>query len=365
MNHYLARLLRVTKQCTDHIVHLVWNSNSGTWQWLGKSSRPLVALNKALWRDAVPSLNFYLLLLLSSLICTLGLLGDSTAVIIGAMIITPLLNPTIGIAFSLSVGNRRLFKRAGLTLVTGFFVAMVTSIIVCNLVGLQNLSSEILQRSQPTLLDLGVAMASGVAGAFATSRVRVGSALPGVAISVALLPPISVTGIGFSLGDQEIAWGALLLFLANLCGIILCGSLVFLLEGYGSIGRAKSHLIISIAILCLLGIPLGFSFRQLLINEQANHAIRSIVYQQYTNQLADIRRIDVDPQPDHMNIFAEIVAPEGIVTNADVEQIASEVEERLNIPVSLRLRVIPSYDLNNSSFPDLVQPKVDELSHAI
>jgi uncharacterized hydrophobic protein (TIGR00271 family) len=96
------------------------------------------------------------------------------------------------------------------------------------LIGLKTVDSEILSRTNPTLIDFGIAMAAGMAGAFANSRRSISSALPGVAIAVALVPPLSVVGIGLSLGQQEITVGSSLLFCTNLICIIFFGGLVFL-----------------------------------------------------------------------------------------------------------------------------------------
>ncbi|HEY9874891.1 MAG TPA: DUF389 domain-containing protein, partial [Candidatus Obscuribacterales bacterium] len=170
--------------------HRVWHGNSGEWHWLAEKPAPIASLNRSLWRGAVPSLNFYSLLFLSGVISTLGLLANSAATIIGAMIVAPLMGPIIAIAFAMISGNRRLLKRAIFTLLTGIAMTIIASIVICHLIGLSTLGSEIMARVSPTLIDLGVALAAGAAGAFAKSRKSIADALPGVAIAVALVPPL-------------------------------------------------------------------------------------------------------------------------------------------------------------------------------
>lgn len=356
IHHLIRSGNKAVRMIWDSLVQgisFLYSSNSGSWTWLSEATRPLADLNQDLWRGAVPSFNFYLMLFLSSVICTVGLLADSTAVIIGAMIITPLLNPILGITFSIVVGNRRLFKRALLTLSIGIVLAWITSIAICYLVGLRSLSPEILVRAQPTLLDLGVALAAGAAAAFANARTGVGSALPGVAIAVALLPPISVIGIGCSLQSGDVVIGAILLLLTNLTGIIFGGGLIFLSHGYGSLDRARHGLIVSIALLTFLGVPLGLSFRQLLIREQVHQTIEFLIRQRYTSVTeADVRRVEVQSTNDQaqtIRVFAEVIAPAGTIRNVDQEEMTAELEAALNARVALRLRVIPSYELGLST----------------
>ncbi len=287
------------------------------------------------------------MLFLSSVVCTLGLLANSVAVVIGAMIITPLLNPVIGIAFSIIIHNRRLFKRASLTLALGVLLAVINSALLCYLIGLQTLGPEILIRSQPTLLDLVVAVAAGSAGAFANARLRVSSALPGVAVAVALLPPISVIGIGIALGSTELLLGALLLFATNLTGIVFGGGLTFLVSGYGSLDRAKQSLVIATLLLSILGLPLGFSFRHLLIRGKTEQNIQYILRQTYrADSTIDIRRIEVDSiTSERVIVFVELVAPNQAIQDADRQRVERELEAELGTSVSLRMRILPSYEL--------------------
>lgn len=248
-------------------------ANSGDWAWLDVKPMPLPVLNRKLWKVAEPSIPYYVLLSLSVVIATLGLLANSAATIIGAMIVAPLMGPILGMAFSMIMSNRRLLRRSTLALVTGALMSIAIGAMICRLVGIETLTPEITARTSPNLLDLGVALAAGGAGAFAFSRRDIADALPGVAIAVALVPPLSVIGIGIALNLQDVTFGSSLLFLTNLTGIIFSGGLILLLQRYGSLARAQKGLTLAIIALFILGIPLALSFQDVVIREQTRSQI--------------------------------------------------------------------------------------------
>ena len=190
----------------------VWSVNSGEWHWLDEKPLPLKLLNRSLWKGADPSLSYYVMLFLSGVIAVLGLLAGSTAAIIGAMIVAPLMGPIVAMAFAITMNNRRLLKQSLLSVLTGASMVILTAYLVSELLGITTLNPEILQRTQPTLIDLAVGLAAGAAGSFAKTRREIADALPGVAIAVALVPPLSVIGIGLALGDHTVAVGSTLLF---------------------------------------------------------------------------------------------------------------------------------------------------------
>ncbi|MEC4893025.1 MAG: TIGR00341 family protein [Oscillatoria sp. PMC 1051.18] len=320
----------------------LWNSESGDWHWLVEKPRPLASLNRDLWKASVPAFSFYFLLALSSIISTLGLLAGSAATIIGAMIIAPLMGPIIGMAYSMVVANRRLLRRSSLTLFTGVVMTIIVSMAIANTIGLRTLSEEILARVNPTLIDLGVAMCAGAAGAFAKCRRSIGDALPGVAIAVALVPPLSVIGIGLSIGSKSVTGGASLLFLTNLISIIFSGGLVFLFHRYGSLERAKKGLFISIVGLTLLGLPLGFSLKTLLIKENVRRSISVLIRRQtLTFSDKDIRTIQVVPQGDELFVEVEVAAAFNSISETQVNLVRDFLENELERPVNLQVKVIP------------------------
>lgn len=179
-------------------------------------------------------LPYWLTLILSGAIATLGLAMDSSAVVIGAMLVAPLLAPVLGLAMALAVGDGRLAVQTGAVVVASTFAVLAVAAVLTLALPFQSITLEITQRTSPTTLDLAIAVFSGLVGAVVTvSRGRrLSAAIPGVAIAVALIPPLGVAGFGMGADwNARLIHGALLLYGANLGGIVLSGMLVFLLVG--------------------------------------------------------------------------------------------------------------------------------------
>ena len=178
-----------------------------------------------------------MLIVLSTLLAAFGLAANSVAVVIGAMLVAPLMTPILATAASLLLADVETLVSSVLTIAGGVAMAILTSMAV-TFIGLQNfataysLPSEILSRTQPSLLDLGVAIAAGLAGGYVLTRPRASSSLPGVAIAVALVPPLATVGILIQIGAVSQAGGAFLLFLTNLFAIILSTIVVMVLSGF-------------------------------------------------------------------------------------------------------------------------------------
>ena len=339
---YFSKSLRGLHSAQKEVSEL-WHQNSGDWSWAVEKPRPVAAVNRSLWKSSVPSLSFYAMLGLSSVIATLGLLSSSAAVIIGAMIIAPLMGSIIGIAYAIVMGNRRLLKRSALTTFKGILLSILAATLITLLFGLSQTNSEILARVRPTLIDLGVALAAGAAGAFAISRRQVENALSGVAISVALVPPLSVIGIGIAWWNARVALGASVLFATNLTGIIFSGALVFLWQQYGSIERAKKGLFAGFLALFILGIPLGLSLRNILVEEHVHRQVDELLRQK-TLTFADteIKNIDVQPQLKGLQVELEVAAKAGSISQYQVRLVRQFLTEQLGQPIQLKVRVVPT-----------------------
>ena len=182
--------------------------------------------------SAKANVDFYAYISLSSAIAILGLLLDSAAVIIGAMLVAPLMSPILAIAQGIVQGNRVMIQRAGATTFKGASVSIGVATFITALFPEMIPTEQILARTSPNLLDLGVALAAGGVGAWAVSRASGAAALPGVAIAVALVPPLCVVGYGLGTSQFWVSGGAFLLFLTNLAAIILVGALVLVLLGF-------------------------------------------------------------------------------------------------------------------------------------
>ncbi len=168
---------------------------------------------------------FYSLMTLSVLIAVFGVLADSTAVVIGAMLVAPLMAPVLGIAAAAVMDWTRRAAWATWVTLTGTVLAIALAAAVSWLLpgDPQPLPNELLARTSPRLVDLGVALAAGSAGAYSQVRRQAGDAIVGVAVAVALIPPLAVIGITLQIGEWQMAFGAFLLFLANVIGMITAG----------------------------------------------------------------------------------------------------------------------------------------------
>ncbi|NJL70475.1 MAG: TIGR00341 family protein [Candidatus Competibacteraceae bacterium] len=185
------------------------------------------------------SIDFLVLLSGSTVIATLGLFQNSPAVIIGAMIIAPLMRPLVGLSLATLTADTRLLIRSLMTLLVGTIVGAALATVIAIFLRSLELTPEILGRTHPTLLDLGVAVFAGAVGAYCQANEKLADTLAGVAIAVALVPPLSVVGIGLAFNSIPVWSGAALLYATNLIGITVAGSLVFLLRGYVPLKHAK------------------------------------------------------------------------------------------------------------------------------
>ena len=165
--------------------------------------------------------DFIALLSLSTLIAGLGLLQNAAAVIIGAMLVAPLMTPLVGTGLALVQGNLRLIRSALRSVALGFVCAFALGAILGWVVSGSDVTDEMFARGSPGVLDLVIALLSGMAAAYASSRPHLSAALPGVAIAAALVPPVATAGLALSLGRTGVAAGAALLFGTNMVAIVL------------------------------------------------------------------------------------------------------------------------------------------------
>ena len=209
------------------------------------------------------SFDFAVLMSLAALVAGLGLLANSGAVVIGAMLIAPLMMPLIGSGLALAQGNTPLFKNANLAVIRGFLCALLTGVFLGALARFFHipLTGELAARGEPTLLDLGVAFASGIAASYCIARPTLSGALAGVSIAAALVPPIVTVGICLVTREVSVAKGASLLFGTNVVAVIFGAALNFSLggiHGQGKAGEFGRRLIFILALACLgLAVPLS------------------------------------------------------------------------------------------------------------
>lgn len=235
------------------------------------SQKELKNLHESLTVDAELSQNYVVLIVSSCLIASFGLISNSAAVIIGAMIIAPLMLPLRSLAFSALEGDLHLFRQSLISVGVGTGLSILLAGLLGSLVAIPEFGSEVLSRTQPNLVDLGIAVAAGGISGYAKVRPKISDALAGTAIAVALMPPICVVGLSLSQGIWQFSWGAFLLYLTNLLGITLACMLVFIAMGYARISHALGW---TLGLTGILLLPLGASFFQLVKQSQLQATLR-------------------------------------------------------------------------------------------
>ena len=289
---------------------------------------------------------FWVLLILSTAIATLGIMADSTAVVIGAMLVAPLMTPIMGVSVGIVNGWPRRVSLAFATVAGGVAVsvgvAWILAAWVPQLVPLAA-NSQIQARIAPTLIDLLIAVAAGAAGAYATIDRRVSSSITGVAIAVALVPPLGVVGIMLKAGEFGDASGAFLLFLTNLVAIILTASVVFVVGGLVPIeqfreNRAKTRTAAATVGLAALVItvPLFFTSEGII----ASASRQSTVQQVTEDWLADAESMSLDLVVVATDDILIKISGEGDVPS--VAELETSLEEALGTDVLVDVEFFPS-----------------------
>lgn len=181
--------------------------------------------------------SFFLRLVAATVIATAGIAADSATTIIGAMLVAPLMSPMLGLALATAMGRPRAAGRTAVLVLAGMALVVVTSIGVTAVIPVaadMKTNTQVLSRVSPRLIDLIIALAAGFVAALASMRRDIPDAVPGVAISASIVPPLCVVGAGIYEGVPAAAMGALLLFIINFVAIQVTGGVVYLLMGLGA-----------------------------------------------------------------------------------------------------------------------------------
>jgi uncharacterized hydrophobic protein (TIGR00271 family) len=255
---------------------------------------------KAIRDNAAFTIPYVAMNALATVVAAYGLLQNSTAVVIGALVIAMLLGPISGMALALVSGDNGLFRKSLTAEVGGVAVVLGVSFIIGKIHQDMPITSEILARTGPNILDLMIALAGGAAGAYATVSPRLSVGLVGVAIATALVPPLATCSICLARGESRLASGGFLLVLSYLVAIQFSSSIVMFLHGYHKIGKNKvdnglivRRSIASLILLLVLATILGYDFSQTIGKQQFEAHTRKQLEQELKAypgvQLADIR----------------------------------------------------------------------------
>jgi uncharacterized hydrophobic protein (TIGR00271 family) len=304
-------------------------------------------------RASSPTFDFFLLIVLSSSIATFGLITNSAAVIIGAMLVAPLMSPILGLSLASVAGRERMFERALVALIEGALLAVAFAAALGLLAlalpfgALSELPGEVLARTRPTPFDLGIALAGGAAAAYALAQPHLSAALPGVAIATALMPPLCTVGLGLALQRPAVWGGALLLFFTNFVAISFAGIVVFALLGFRPRYNTTRHeLYVSGVLVLLVAIPLVTLTMRFVNEERAVRAVHDAVKSEL-GALPDAQLIEINSSEEsdvlHLRVTARTSRQP---TYGEVVALQSAIAQRVQRTVALVFIGVPAIKLD-------------------
>ena len=288
---------------------------------------------------------FGMLLVLSTIIATAGVIGDSTATVIGAMIVAPLMTPIMAVAAALVTGQvDRAIRSLGLVVagvVTVVALSWLMGVIYPGFLSFDT-NSQITGRTSPRLIDLVAALASGAAGAFCMSREDVSDSLPGVAIAISLVPPLCVVGLSIANAQYDDAAGASLLFLANALAILLAGGGLLVVLGLSAArtgqlaGHARRNAFLAIAVaIIVVAVPLATTGARITLDSREQQVATNAARSWAGEAGLTLRTVIVDGDEVHVTVTGQAVKP-------SVAALQTALSSALGRSVGVRLETIPS-----------------------
>ncbi len=260
--------------------------------------------------DSYMSPRYYLMTAMSAGIAILGMILSSPAVVIGAMLLSPLLGPIMGSGMSLAIGDYEWMKQSAKALLVGTLLAIIFSALIVFLSPLQTMTPEIAARTRPNLFDLLVALFSAIAGAYAMIR-KLDSSIVGVAIATALMPPLAAIGYGLATLNWTAFGGASLLYVTNLTTIALTMALMARLYGFRTMLSERATMVKYVAIVVTfvaLAIPLSYSLRQIAWEANASRIVKSSLEDQFSEK-ARVSQIDISFGSRPIQVNASVLTP--------------------------------------------------------
>lgn len=327
--------------------------------------------------NALPSKMYFIMNILSAIIASYGLVTNSAAVVIGAMLVAMMLGPITGIALAIIDHRMPLLRKSLFTVIIGVSLVVLVGFIVGWLHKDQPLTAEILSRTQPTSMDLMIALAGGTAGAYAMVSPHLSVAVVGVAVATALVPPLAASGILLANGEMQLGLGALLLAATNILAIQFTNALVLWVLGFRRLvdDDYKSNTYLTFlqrnAVTLLL---LGGLGAYLTINLQTNakqQVFESSVKETINNYFIDQGNVLTNTQFDtseENQVVRAIVRGETLPSSYDVRQIETLITNDMAenfpeyLPIKLQLRYLPVQVIESNP---TTQDKLDETDAAI
>ncbi len=299
-----------------------------------------------------PGFRFYALVAVSTMIASFGLINDSTAVVIGAMLVAPLMTPIFGIALALLRGDADLLGKALRAEIVGVFAAVLMGFILGSLYPALEPTPEMLSRTQPQLFDLLVAVLAGFAGSYAMVDEHISPALPGVAIATAIVPPLANTGLCFSVGAYAGGSGSFLLFFANFLSILLVASFTFWFFGMArDFERLKRKDIVKRFGLPIFGFLLVAAFLSYTLYRIAQDRIlENSIESALSSELSNLPATGIGKMVYHqynekLYVLVNVHSPRTI-SPRQVKRIQENLSKKLEVPTELIVRNALAQDVS-------------------
>jgi len=292
----------------------------------------------ALREDARTNSMYIVLMVLSTMLATVGLYQNSSAVVIGAMLLAPLMTPIVSLAMGLLRQDKGLTTQSTVKIILGVVVALLSAILITQMFPHKPLTEEMQARLNPTLLDLAVAIIAGVAGAYTKAYKEILQSLAGVAIAVALVPPLAVAGIGAGRLDWDFFSQAFLLFSTNLVGIVLFATITFRVLGYSPAVRGRRGIKLVTLALVLIAVPLYLSYERIvekIVLEKSWQHERFLVNDKYLI----VRNARLNHYQDKDVMTVDILAREPL-TRDDLNQFREKIQTNFDKKLVIRADVI-------------------------
>ncbi len=287
------------------------------------------------------SSTFMTLLILATMIATFGLFINSSSVIIGAMLLAPLMQPIVSLSMGVLRQDTTLQINGAKTIAIGVIAVLLTAALIALFTPIERLTSEMAGRLSPTILDLFVAIVSGAAAAYAKSNEKILGSLAGVAIAVALVPPIAVAGIGLGWGDWHMFSTAFLLFITNLVGIVLAAALTFTVLGFSPLHIAKKGMMIWMAIVAIVAIPLYSSFSKMKEDIEVQKTLSNLAFNVGEHDVK-LTHIELLHRPKTDEIRCEVISTGSLTKEEKVrlkEAILKSIHKQAEVIVTFRYRL--------------------------
>ena len=306
------------------------------------SQEQYTSLFTSLREESKLTSTFMTLLILSTMIATFGLFINSSSVVIGAMLLAPLMQPIVSLSMGVLRQDSDLEFNGAKTIFWGVSAVLFTAALIALFTPMERLTTEMTGRLSPTILDLFVAIASGAAAAYAKSNEKIIGSLAGVAIAVALVPPLAVAGIGLGWANWHMFSMAFLLFITNLVGIVLAAAFTFTLLGFSPLKIAKKGIMIWMAIVAIVAIPLYSSFVKMEEDTQIQKMLSNISFNlgEHDVKLTHIKLLH---HPKIDEIRCEVIAS-GILSKEEKvllkEVIQKSIGKKVDVVVTFRYRLL-------------------------